>query len=184
MTRLEQTLDGKLLPEYVRLYRDEDTGAMEVRYWRFQPMILPMVPFVCVWTYMTVGKVYIEPLMEGLPITNGLSGVPFVLGALYLWGIAVVLLFGRGRVRLENGQGRYTFKVFGIGVSRSFELRGNTDVEIEAPKMAGGGGLSLPFGAGQDALCIYNGYRSVTICKGWSSDAIDFVAALLRQKRI
>ena len=131
MTRLEQTLDGKELPKNVALYRDENTGALEVRFWRFQPMLLFMIPFMCVWTYFSVGKMYVEPFLAGQPIRNASFGIPFVLGALFFWGV----------------------------------------------------GLPLPFGQGQSAVCIRNGYRSVRICHGWSSDAINFVCAMICQRK-
>ena len=83
MARLEQTLDGKELPKNVALYRDENTGALEVRFWRLYPMLLFMIPFMCVWTYFSVGKMYVEPFLTGQPIRDALFGIPFVLGALF-----------------------------------------------------------------------------------------------------
>lgn len=86
MTRLERALDGKELPKNVTLYHDENTGALEVRFWRLYPLLLFMIPFMCVWTYFTVGKMYVEPFLAGQPIRNAAFGIPFVLGALFFWG--------------------------------------------------------------------------------------------------
>ena len=184
MTRLEQALDGKELPKNVALYRDENTGALEVRFWRFQPMLLFMIPFMCVWTYFTVGKMYVEPFLAGQPIRNAFFGIPFVLGALFFWGVIVLMLFGRGRLYLEHGRGRYVFRVLGLGFTRTFELHGNTDVVADEGSFnANTRGLPLPFGQGQSAVCIRNGYRSVRICHGWSSDAINFVCAMICQRK-
>ena len=48
MTRIEQTLDGKQLPRHLKMFRDEDSGRVELRYWRFQPILLFLIPFMLV----------------------------------------------------------------------------------------------------------------------------------------
>jgi len=59
------------MAENVRTCDGRMIRAMEVRYWRFQPMLFFMVPFMCVWTYMSVGKMYVEPFLEGFADSAG-----------------------------------------------------------------------------------------------------------------
>lgn len=176
MTKLDQTLEGKRLPKHLQLYRDEYTGAMEIRFWRFQPTLLFLIPFASVWSGITVGGIYILPLLKGEPIKNVFVGIPFLLGSLFLWGIVFLMLFGRGRVYLESGRGRYTFKVFGLGVSRSFDLRKDTEVSCEE--------VVSSKGVAQTTIRVRNDYQSVKICTGWSEDAVDFVYDMLQQKMV
>ena len=45
---MEQTLDGKQLPQHLKMSRDEDSGRVELRYWRFQPILQFLIPFMTV----------------------------------------------------------------------------------------------------------------------------------------
>lgn len=47
---MKQTLDGKQLPRHLKMFRDEDSGRVELRYWRFQPILLFQIPFMAVWS--------------------------------------------------------------------------------------------------------------------------------------
>ncbi len=170
MTRMDMTLDGRELPKHLELYRDEDTGAMEIRFWKFQPVLLFMIPFMCVWTWGSVGQIYVKPLMAGKPLTPEMlfGGIPFVAGAIFFWSIIVGMLFGRHRIRLEYGRGSHSFKLFGLGPTRTFDLRRDTEISAGGPIRS---------------LCVRNGSRSVMMCRGWSDDAFNFVNTMLEQHR-
>ena len=76
MTRIEQTLDGKLLPRHLNMFRDEDSGRIELHYWRFQPILLFLIPFMAVWSGGSLFGCCILPFLRG-----DLRDIPLVYGA-------------------------------------------------------------------------------------------------------
>ena len=49
MDSTEQTFEGKLLPRHLKMFRDMDSGRIELRYWKFEPILLFLIPFMSVW---------------------------------------------------------------------------------------------------------------------------------------
>ena len=50
MDSTEQTFEGKLLPRHLKMFRDMDSGRIELRYWKFEPILLFLIPFMSVWS--------------------------------------------------------------------------------------------------------------------------------------
>ena len=46
----EQTFEGKRLPRHLKMFRDMDSGRIELRYWKFEPILLFLIPFMSVWS--------------------------------------------------------------------------------------------------------------------------------------
>ena len=46
MDSTEQTFEGKLLPRHLKMFRDMDSGRIELRYWKFEPILLFLIPFM------------------------------------------------------------------------------------------------------------------------------------------
>ena len=65
----EHTFDGKLLPRHLKMLRDMDSGRIELRYWKFEPILLFLIPFMSVWSGGAIFGCYIMPFLhqERLP---------------------------------------------------------------------------------------------------------------------
>lgn len=96
MVRMEQTLDGRTLPRHVRMFRDEDSGRIEIRYWKIPAILLFLIPFMCVWSGTSVGGIYIWPLLRGKPLELApcLFGIPFLVASIAIWSGILAVLFG------------------------------------------------------------------------------------------
>ena len=67
----EQTFDGKLLPRHLKMFRDVDSERIELRYWKFEPILLFLIPFMSVWSGMSIFCCYVMPFLQKIRIKNG-----------------------------------------------------------------------------------------------------------------
>ena len=182
--------DGKLLPRHLKMSRDEDSGRIELRYWRFHPILIFLIPFFAVWSGGAIFGCYVLPFLkeEGWKVARYvpcLFGIPFLIISIVVWCWILMMLFGTRKLVLEHGRGTYSTKLWGIGRMRQFDLRGDTEItdsglerkpsfQINFPS------LGNPF---VRKIRVKNGYRSETICAFWDDDAVDFTLELLKRYR-
>ena len=119
MVNIKQALDGKFLPWHLKVFRDEDTGRIELRYWRFQPFLIFLIPFMSVWSGLSIFGYYVLPFLKHashpapadyLPLV---FGIPFLLVSAVVWCGILLMLFGTRRLVLESGRGVYSVKLWG-----------------------------------------------------------------------
>ena len=91
-----------------------------------------------------------------------------------IWSGILAVIFGTRKLTLDYGNGCYSFKLLGIGISRSFDLRRDTEIS------SGGNETVRPRGVSR-RIRVKNGYRSVYVCSFWDEDATDFALEQLRQ---
>ncbi len=186
--RVEQTLDGKTLPKHVKMFRDMEGNGIELRYWKFEPFLLFLIPFMAVWSGGSLYGCYVRPLLEHDPHPlNYLPfffGIPFLAVSIFVWYGIFLSLFGTRRLLLEHGRGSYSAKLWGIGRTRRFDLRADTEIIVGGfEKMPQ---IPIPISIVNNPcirkIRIKNGYRSETICTFWDDDAIEFAAMLLKRE--
>ena len=185
---MEQTLDGKLLPRHLTMFRDEDTGRIELRYWRFQPILIFLIPFMAVWSGGSLFGCYVLPFLRHgshpADYAPFLFGIPFLVASVAIWSFILTLLFGSRRLVLDHGHGSYAVKLFGIGRTRNFDLRIDTEIRDSLPvgTQRPQGNVPLAGSRTMRKIVIKNGYRSESICAFWDDDAIEFVLELLKRR--
>ena len=172
-----QVLSGPV-PKHVRVIRDpnDPSGKVELRYRRFNPVVLFLIPFTCVWSGLSVGGIYGSQLLERqFDPVRSLFGLPFLIGTVVLVGAILNLLFARRRLVLEYGHGSYSSKVFGIGRTRRFDLNRETGIGVDRQ-------LWQPRGQGANfAIRVRNGNLSEKICSGWDEDARTYAIAMAKR---
>ena len=85
----EHTFDGKLLPRHLKMLRDTDSGRIELRYWKFEPILLFLIPFMSVWSGGAIFGCYVVPFLQHdthpmnyMPL---LFGIPFLVVSIFIW---------------------------------------------------------------------------------------------------
>ena len=182
----EKTFNGKQLPKHVKMFRDCDSGRIELRYWRFQPMLIFLIPFMCVWSGGAIFGCYVAPFLKHgshpVDYMPFISGIPFLIVSIAIWTWILSMLFGARKLILEHGRGSYSVKLFGIGRTKKFDINLATEiVEHGAKKVSWAFSASVPNNPFARKLRIKNGYRSEMICSFWDDDAIDFAIEMIKR---
>ena len=184
----EQTFEGKLLPRHLKMFRDMDSGRIELRYWKFEPILLFLIPFMAVWSGGSIFGCYVVPIMQmdahPMNYMPFLFGIPFLVASIFIWYGILLMLFGTRKLVLEYGCGSYSAKLWGIGRTRRFDLRIDTEIEYggleKAPK------IRIHFPTANNPFVgkirIKNGYRSEIVCAFWDDDSIEFAMSLLKRR--
>ena len=76
------------------------------------PMAFFIVPFMCVWSGFSLGGIYGTQIIKGHfePIQS-LFGIPFLLGSVIFWGIALMTICGKAEVSI----GKVSSVFIGVG---------------------------------------------------------------------
>ena len=167
-------------PKHVKVVRDlnDPSGKVELRYWKFSPVVLFLIPFTCVWSGMSIGVIYGSQIVKhALDWKLSLFGIPFLIGTVVLVGVILNLLFARRRLVLERGHGTYSAKVFGIGRTRHFDLNRETKLSVDQAAMQPKGGVC------NFMIRVKNGNLSEKVCSYWDEDALDYALAMMKRYR-
>ena len=189
MTELsEQTFEGKLLPRHLKMFRDMDSGRIELRYWKFEPILLFLIPFMSVWSGGALFGCYVVPFLQQdthpMNYMPFLFGIPFLMASIFIWYGILLMLFGTRRLVLEHGCGSYSAKLWGIGRTRRFDLRIDTEITDSRLEKKPNIQIHMPTASNPFVrkIRIKNGYRSEIVCAFWDDDSIEFAMSLLKRR--
>ena len=100
MDSTEQTFEGKLLPRHLKMFRDMDSGRIELRYWKFEPILLFLIPFMSVWSGGAIFGCYVMPFLQHDTHLPFLFGIPFLVASVFIWYGILLMLFGTRKLVL------------------------------------------------------------------------------------
>lgn len=189
MEKIKRTLDGKSLPRHLTMYRDENTGGVELRYWRFQPILLFLIPFMTVWSGFSIFGCYVLPFLKHgtrpMDFVPFICGIPFLVVSVVVWCGILLMSFGTRTLVLAYGQGSYSVKLWGIGRTQRFELRYDTEIECKGTDDHPTFRIHAPIAGNPFVrkIRVKNGYRSEFVCAFWDDDALDFALESLDRHR-
>lgn len=79
--------------------------GVELRYRRFSPVVLFLIPFTALWSGFSLWGIYGRQLAEGkLDLGTALAGLPFLIGTAVLLTFIAFLLFGTRRLSITPGR--------------------------------------------------------------------------------
>jgi len=93
-------------------------------------------------------------------------------------------LFGTRRLVLEHGGGSYSAKLWGIGRTKRFDLRADTEITDSRLEKKPNIQFHMPLANNPFVrkIRIKNGYRSEIVCAFWDDDSIEFTLSLLKRR--
>jgi hypothetical protein len=86
------------------------------------PIAFFLVPFMLVWSGISLGGIYGTQLMSGeFDLTMSLFGIPFILGSVLFWALTLMTICGKVEFKL-NQDGGSVFTGLGskVGLRKSF----------------------------------------------------------------
>jgi hypothetical protein len=90
----------------------EETDRIVVGGSTRSPVAFFLVPFMCVWSGGSLGGIYGTQIAKGhFNLTESLFGIPFLLGSILFWSLALMSIWGKAEVSI----GRNSFVFIGIG---------------------------------------------------------------------
>ena len=180
----DEASDYKVLscpaPKHVTVIHDpnDPSGKVELRYRRFNPVVLFLIPFTCVWSGMSIGGIYGSQIVKhAIDWKLSLFGIPFLIGTVVLVGVILNMLFARRRLVLGYRHGSYSSKVFGIGRTHHFDLNRETELSVDQAAMQPKGQVS------NFMIRVKNGNISTKVCSYWDEDALDYAIAMMKRYR-
>ena len=118
-------------PKRVRLRR-EFGDALSVVVRPSRAALWFFIPFTLLWSGISMTAIYLVPLVRGeFEWQEGLFGLPFLIGTLFLLTMILYLLFGRTTITLMKGRVRVSTGLFGKGRVREMECAKGTQVSLQ-----------------------------------------------------
>jgi hypothetical protein len=118
-------------PRHIRVLRgfnDETT----VTYRRISPFLLFLIPFMAIWSGVTLGGTFAKQIRDGaFNLAETLAGLPFLLGTVIMLIVVAYLTFGKWVVELNRGNGSVFVGVGPLGWTRRFSYNRATIVSLK-----------------------------------------------------
>jgi hypothetical protein len=86
------------------------------------PLAFFLVPFMLVWSGGSLGGIYGYQLISGeFNLLLSLFGIPFLLGSVLFWSLALMAIWGKVEVTVDKNRGKIFTGIGTIGRSSTFE---------------------------------------------------------------
>ena len=86
---------------------------------------LYLIPFATVWSGMSLGMIYGQQIVHHkLNVVMSLFGLPFLMGSVFIWGLAVMMVAGKVRVTCQGDQLEVFTGVLGLGIRKRVPIAG------------------------------------------------------------
>ncbi len=126
-----------------------------------------LVPFMCVWSGISLGGIYGKQIASGIfDFASSLFGIPFLLGTLYFGTLAVMKVCGKVVVSVDRDEGAVFTGVGPIGWRQRFNWREVTTVRSNEGKI------------------MLEGQRRIDLASLLNSERLYFILAALRRMRL
>jgi len=148
------------------------------------PIAFFLVPFMLIWSGGSIGGIYGSQLINGkFDLVQSLFGIPFLIGSIIFWSFALMSIWGKVELTLDNQGGKIFTGIGNIGLIKRFLW---TDVKSIKEKQAnyhypgsqGGtivleGKKKISFGLGVKEgrrYYLYRAIKSIMNKKGWNKN--------------
>lgn len=85
------------------------------------PIAFFLVPFMLVWSGGSIGGIYGSQILTGeFNLMMSLFGIPFILGSIIFWSIALMAIWGKVELTLDKSGGKIFTGLGNIGYTQRF----------------------------------------------------------------
>jgi len=85
------------------------------------PIAFILVPFMIIWSGLSIGGIYGSQIINGeFNLASSLLGIPFLIGSIFFWSIALMAIWGKVELVLDKNGGRIFTGLGKIGLTKSF----------------------------------------------------------------
>lgn len=123
------------------------------------PIAFFLVPFMIVWSGGSIGGLYGPQIVSGkFNLYLSLFGIPFLLGSVIFWSLALMAIWGKVEVSLDQNGGNVFTGIGRLGLNKSFEWN-----EVSTVKESSS---NLKYPGGQGSTLVLEGQKRISFGSG------------------
>lgn len=85
------------------------------------PIAFFLVPFMLIWSGGSLGGIYGSQIISGkFSLFESLFGIPFLIGSIIFWSLALMAIWGKVELTLDNRGGKIFTGIGKIGINKKF----------------------------------------------------------------
>ena len=139
-----------------------DENRLEIGATTRSPIAFFLVPFMMVWSGGSIGGIYGTQLAKGeFDLMMSLFGIPFLLGSVFFWSLALMAIWGKVELTLDNHGGRIFTGLGVIGRSKRFTWAEVTTIQEK--------GANFNYPGSKGAVISLEGKRRISFGSGLNS---------------
>ena len=139
------------------------------------PVAFFLVPFMCVWSGASLGGIYGSQIIHGkFNLLMSLFGIPFLLGSILFWSIAVMTIAGKVILTAKGDELTIFTGVWGLGWRRK--------VTISPDSRLYSNNANAHYPGSNTSTITIEGAKSIRFGSGLSFARQTFIKQLLRYK--
>jgi hypothetical protein len=86
------------------------------------PIAFFLVPFMIVWSGFSIGGIYGSQIVKGeFNPTMSLFGIPFIIGSIIFWALALMAIWGKVELVLDKNGGKIFTGIGNLGLTKRFD---------------------------------------------------------------
>jgi len=123
------------------------------------PIAFFLVPFMLVWSGGSIGGIYGTQLVNGeFDLFQSLFGIPFLIGSIIFWSFALMAIWGKVELTLDNQGGKIFTGIGNIGLVKRFLW---TDISTIKEKQ-----VNLHYPGSQGGSLVFEGKKRISFGLG------------------
>ena len=137
------------------------------------PVAFFMVPFMLVWSGGSLGGIYGTQLINGeFDLFQSLLGIPFIIGSIVFWSLALMSIWGKVELTLNNRGGKIFTGIGSIGLVKQFLWK---DITTLTEKKA-----TLRYPGSQGGSLIFEGQKRISFGNGLKQKRLYFLLRAIK----
>ena len=95
-----------------------------------------LVPFIIIWSGGSIGGIYGNQIANGeFDLSQSLFGIPFLIGSIIFWSLALMTIWGKVELTLDNKGGKIITGIGNIGLINRFHWNDITKIKQGKPNI-------------------------------------------------
>lgn len=132
------------------------------------PIAFFLVPFMLVWSGGSIGGIYGSQIIKGeFDLFQSLFGIPFLIGSVIFWSLALMAIWGKVEVTLDNKGGKIFTGIGSIGLNKHF-LRSEVSTLKESQP-------NLRYPGSQGRALVLEGKKRISFGTGLKEERLYYV---------
>jgi hypothetical protein len=156
---------------------DREFNQITVGATTISPIAFFLVPFMLVWSAGSIGGIYGSQIISGVfdPFMC-LFGIPFIIGSVIFWTLALMAIWGKIEIVLTNDGGEIFTGIGNVGIKKRFLWKEVSSITEEKSN------LSYP--GSKSGLILIKGKNRIEFGRGLNTERSYYILKSLQKIKI